>query len=171
MPSQPPESSPSTQALVVLLSHSVVSDSLWPHGLQHTRLPCPLLSPGVCLNSSPLGRWCHPTMSSRHPLLLLPLIFPSIRVFFSSSHQVAKVSALQHQSFQLFGFIQMCPHYWYSSVTCFLCCFCSVLALCNLSSLIQGDWFVMHYIMAVYYNGHYFQLLLVLHWATYIELL
>ena len=58
---------------------------LWPHGLQHTRLPCPLLSPGVCLNSSQLGRWYHPTMSSCHPLLLLPSIFPSIRVFFSES--------------------------------------------------------------------------------------
>ena len=35
-----------------------------PHGLQHARLPCPSLSPGVCLNSRPLSRWCHPTISS-----------------------------------------------------------------------------------------------------------
>ena len=35
-----------------------------PHGLQHTRLPCLSLSPGVCSNSCPLGRWCHPTISS-----------------------------------------------------------------------------------------------------------
>ena len=35
-----------------------------PHGLQHTRLPCPSLSPGVCLNSCPLSQWCHPTISS-----------------------------------------------------------------------------------------------------------
>ena len=41
-----------------------MSDSLWPHGLQHTRLPCPSLSPGVCSNSCPLSRWCHPTLSS-----------------------------------------------------------------------------------------------------------
>ena len=39
-------------------------DSLWPHGLQHTRLPCPSLSPGVCSNSCPLSQWCHPTTSS-----------------------------------------------------------------------------------------------------------
>ena len=38
-------------------------DSLWPHGLQHTRLPCLSLSPRVCLNSFPLSQWCHPTIS------------------------------------------------------------------------------------------------------------
>ena len=47
-----------------VLSHSVLSDSLWPHGLQPTRLPCPSLSPGVCSDSCPLSRWCHPTVSS-----------------------------------------------------------------------------------------------------------
>ena len=47
-----------------LSSHSVVSDSLWPHGLQHSRLPCPSLSPGVCSDSCPLIRWCHLTISS-----------------------------------------------------------------------------------------------------------
>ena len=48
----------------LLFSHSVVSDSLQPHGLQHTRLPCHSLSPRVYSNSCPLGQWCHPTMSS-----------------------------------------------------------------------------------------------------------
>ena len=43
---------------------SVLSDSLWPHGLQHTGLPCPSLVPGVCSNSCPLSQWCHPTISS-----------------------------------------------------------------------------------------------------------
>ena len=38
--------------------------TLWPHGLQHARLPCPLPSPGVCPRSCPLNRWCHPTISS-----------------------------------------------------------------------------------------------------------
>ena len=53
---------------------------LWPHGLQHTRIPCPSLSPGVCSNSCPLNQWCHPTISSCCLLLLLS-IFLSIRVF------------------------------------------------------------------------------------------
>ena len=45
-------------------SHSVVSDSLWPHGLQHARLPCISPTPGACSNSCPLSQWCHPTTSS-----------------------------------------------------------------------------------------------------------
>ena len=50
---------------VVALSFSrwVMSDSLQPHELQHAMLPCPSLSPGVCSNSCPLSRWCHPTIS------------------------------------------------------------------------------------------------------------
>ena len=45
-------------------SHKVVSSSLWPHGLQHTRPSCPSPTPGVYSNSYPLSRWCHPTISS-----------------------------------------------------------------------------------------------------------
>ena len=48
----------------VQFSRSVVSDSLWPHGLQHARLPCPLPTPGACSNSCPLSQGCHPTISS-----------------------------------------------------------------------------------------------------------
>ena len=47
-------------------SHSVVSDSLRPHGQQHARPPCPSPAPGVYLNSCPLSLWCHPTISSSH---------------------------------------------------------------------------------------------------------
>ena len=91
----------------LLFSCKVMSSSLWPHGLQHTRLPCPSLSPGVCLNSCPLNQWCSLTiLSSCHCLFLLPSVFPSIRVFSNelvgSSHQVSRVLELQlqHQSFQ-----------------------------------------------------------------------
>ena len=45
-------------------SRSVMSDSLWPHGLQHARPHCPSLTPGVYSNSCPLSGWCHPTISS-----------------------------------------------------------------------------------------------------------
>ena len=48
----------------LLFSHSVLSYSLRHHGLQHTRLPCPSLSPQVCSNACPLSRWFHPTISS-----------------------------------------------------------------------------------------------------------
>ena len=43
---------------------SSVAQSLWPHGLQHTRLPCPSLTPGAYSNSCPLSQWYHPTISS-----------------------------------------------------------------------------------------------------------
>ena len=43
---------------------SLMFDSLWPHGLQHARVPCPSPTPGACSNSCPLSQWCHPTISS-----------------------------------------------------------------------------------------------------------
>ena len=48
----------------IQFSHSVVSDSLWPHWLQHARPPCPSLTPRVYSNSCPLSQGCHPTISS-----------------------------------------------------------------------------------------------------------
>ena len=48
----------------VHFSHSVMSNSLWPHGLQHTRLPCSSPTPGAYSNSWPSSQWCHPTISS-----------------------------------------------------------------------------------------------------------
>ena len=50
--------------IIYQFSHSGVSNSLQPHGLQHIRLPYPSPTPGTCWNSCPLGRWCHPTISS-----------------------------------------------------------------------------------------------------------
>ena len=81
----------------VQFSHSVMSDSLRPHGLQHTRLPCPSPTPRACSHS------CPSVMPSNHlilcrPLLLLPSIFPRIRVFSSESVLVAKVLEFGHQS-------------------------------------------------------------------------
>ena len=51
-------------AYSVQLSHSVVSDSLWPHESQHARPPCPSPTPGVHPNSCASSRWCHPAISS-----------------------------------------------------------------------------------------------------------
>ena len=77
----------------LLFSSSVMSDSLWPHGLQHARLPCPSLSLGACSNSCPLSQWCHPTISpSAIPFSSCLQSFPASGAFqwVSSSHQVAK---------------------------------------------------------------------------------
>ena len=61
---------------ILLFSCSVISNSLRPHGLQHTRLPCLSPTPGICSNSSPLNQWCHPIISSSDHLLLLLQSFP-----------------------------------------------------------------------------------------------
>ena len=72
--------------LFLLFTHSVVSNSLWPRRLQHSWLPCPLPSPGVCSNSCTLIRRCYATISSSVALhLLQPSVFPSIRVFSNES--------------------------------------------------------------------------------------
>ena len=65
----------------VQFSRSVMSDSLQPHESQHARPPCPSPTPRVHPSSCPLSQWCHPSISSCCPLLLLPSIFPSIGVF------------------------------------------------------------------------------------------
>ena len=69
----------------VQFSCSVMSDSLQPHESQHTRPPCPSPTPGVHSDSCPVSPWCHPAISSSRPLLLLPPIPPSIRVFSNES--------------------------------------------------------------------------------------
>ena len=63
-------------------SCSVMSNSLRPHGLQHARLPCSSPTLRACSNSCPSSWWCHPNhLILCCPLLLLPSIFSSIRVF------------------------------------------------------------------------------------------
>ena len=79
------------------ISLSVVSDSLRPHGLLHARLPCPSPTPGACSNSCPLSQWCHPTKILCFSLLLLPSIFPSIRVF--SNESVLRIRWPKYWSF------------------------------------------------------------------------
>ena len=69
----------------VQFSHSVVSDSLWPHELQHARPPCPSPTPGVYSNSRLKSVMPFSHLILCHPLLLLPPIPPSIRVFSNES--------------------------------------------------------------------------------------
>ena len=85
-------------AYSVQFSRSVVSDSLWPHGLQHTRLPCPSPTPGVYSNSCPLSRWRHPAISSSVGPFSRLQSFPASGSFpmsqlFSSDGQSIGVSA------------------------------------------------------------------------------
>ena len=77
----------------VQFSHSVVSDSLRPHGLQHARLPCPSFNPWACINSCALCQWCHPTISSSVIPFYSPFNLSQHKGLFkwiSSSHQLPK---------------------------------------------------------------------------------
>ena len=89
----------------VQFSCSVMSDSLWSHGLQYARLPCPSPTPGACSNSCPSSLWSHSiilfsvfSFSSCFNLSQHQGLFQWV----GSSHQMAKVSEcqLQHQSIQ-----------------------------------------------------------------------
>ena len=83
----------------VQFSFSVMSDSLWPHGLQHTRLSCPSPTPGACSNSCPLSQWCYLTTStSVDPFFSCPQSFPAsgsfpMSWFFVSGGQGSGASA------------------------------------------------------------------------------
>ena len=80
-------------------SHSVMSNSLHPHEMQHTRLPCPAPNPRACSNSCPLSLWCHQTMSSSViPFSSCLQSFPAsgsfpMSQFFTSGGQSTGVSA------------------------------------------------------------------------------
>ena len=65
-------------------------DSLWPHGLQHTRLLCPSLSLRVCTNSCPLSQWCHPNISFSVTCFFCWLLWPLLTKHnFSSKEQAS----------------------------------------------------------------------------------
>ena len=84
----------------VQFSRSVMSDFLWPHELQHARLPWPSPTPGVYVNSCPSSRWCHPAISSSvSPFSSCPQSLPASRSFpmsqlFTWGGQSIGVSAL-----------------------------------------------------------------------------
>ena len=84
-------------SLVLLFSRQVASNSLWPHGLQHTRPLCPSPPPGVCPSSCPLHGWCRPAISSSDTLFC-PQSFPASGTFpmscpFASDYQNPGASA------------------------------------------------------------------------------
>ena len=82
----------------VQFSRSVVSNSLRPHGLQHTRLSCPSPTPGANSNSHPLSWWCHPTISSSVvPFSSRLQSFPASRVF--SNESVLRIRWPKYWSF------------------------------------------------------------------------
>ena len=92
-------SPPAQTCLFVHFSSLSRVDSLWPHGLQHARPPCPSPTPRAHSNSCPLSQWCHPTISfSVDPFSSCPQFFPAsgsspMSQFFTWGGQSIGVSA------------------------------------------------------------------------------
>ena len=134
----------------VQFSCSVVFDSLRPHGLQHARLPCPSPAPGACSNSCPSSRWCLPTIS--RPLLLLPSIFPSIRVFFNES--VLHIRWPKHWNFSF----SISPSNEYSGLIPFRIDWLDILAVQRLSRVFSNTTVQKHQFfgtqLSLWFNSH-----------------
>ena len=113
-------------------SHSVMSDSLRPHGMQHARLPCPSPSPRACSNSCPVSRWCHPTISSSVvPFSSCLQSFPA-----SGSFQMSQLFASGGHRYWSFSFIS--PSNDYSGLISFRIDWFALLAVQGtLRSLLQ----------------------------------
>ena len=121
---------PSTNCIFsVQFSHSVLSDSLWPHGLQHTRLLCPSPTPRASSNSCPSHWWYHPTISSS----VIPYLqsFPALGSFLES------VLCIRWPKYWSFSF-RISPTNEYSGLISFRIDWFDLLAVQgNLKSLIQ----------------------------------
>ena len=91
----------------MFFSCQVMSDYLWPHGLQHIRLPCLSLSPGACSNSYSLSWWCHSTISSSiSPFSSCPQSFPASgsfprsQFFASGGHNIGATTVVLPMNIQ-----------------------------------------------------------------------
>ena len=99
----------------IQFSHSVVSNSLPPHGLQHARHPCPPPSPGVCANSCASGRRCHPASSSSSHLRAT---FASVQV--RRRHLVVTFLVPFNLDLVLiFSLVFMTLIFWWVQIICF----------------------------------------------------
>ena len=124
---------PRTVGTSVQFSHSVVSNSLQPHRLQHARLPCPSPNPGVYPYSCPLSQWCHPTISSSVVCFSSCLkSFPASRSF-----QMSQLFASRGQSIGSFSF-NISPTNEHSGLISFMMeCLDLLAVLKSLKSLLQ----------------------------------
>ena len=84
---------------IFLFSHSIMSDSMQPHGPQQSRLPCPSPSPGACLNSRPSSQWCHPTISS--PVIPFSSCLQSFPASFFSNESALCIRWPKYWSFSI----------------------------------------------------------------------
>ena len=94
-----------TQFSSVQFSHSDMSNSLWPHRLQHVRPSCPSLTPRVYSDSCPSSQWCHPTISSS----VVPFSFCSQSLPASESFPMSQLFAWAGQSIGVSALASILP--------------------------------------------------------------
>ena len=112
---------------LVQFSHTVVSDSLQPQGLQHARLPCPSPTPGACSNSCPSSGWCHPAISSS-------VIHFSSRIRVFSSESTLHMRGPKYWSFSF----SISPSNEYSGLIYFRMDWFDLLAIQGTSQYVEG---------------------------------
>ena len=118
----------------VPFSCSVMYDSLWPHGLQHARPPCPSPTPRVYSNSCPLSQWCHPTISSS----VVPFSSCLQSFLASGSFQMSQFFASDGQSIGVSASASVLPSNEYSGLISFRMDWLDLLAVQGtLQSLLQ----------------------------------
>ena len=123
---------------LVQFSRSVMSDSLWPHGLQHARPPCPSPTPGVYSNSCPSSPWCHPAISSSViPFSSCLQSFPASGSFPVSQFFTSGVGVSETPRYWSFSF-SISPSNEYSGLISFIIDWLDLLAVQGtLKSLLQ----------------------------------
>ena len=94
-----------SSSFMFLFGCSIVCDTLWPHGLQPARLPCPSLSPRVCSNSCPLNQRCHPTILS----FVVPFSFYPQSLPASGSFPVSQLFVSGGQSIGVCASVSVLP--------------------------------------------------------------
>ena len=145
------------------LSHSVVFDSLRPHGQQHSRPPCLSPTPGACSNSCPLSRWCHLTISSSFvPFSSCLQSFPA-----SGSFQMSHFFASSGQSVGSFSF-SISPSKEYSGLISFRIDCLDILAVKGLSRVFSNTTVQKHQFfgaqLSLWSNSHILTWLLAKQW-------
>ena len=125
-----------------------MSNSLQPHGLQHSKLPCPSLSPGVCSNSCPLSQWCHPTISCS----VVPFSFGLLSFPASGSFPMSWLFALGGQSIRTSVSASVLPMNIQDWFPLGLTCLISLLSKkrSSLTHILLGNIYSLLYLFQVY---------------------
>ena len=150
---------------MLLFRSSVVSNSLWPHGLQHARLPCPSLSLRVCSNSCPLSRWYHPTISSSvTPFSFCLLSFPASgsflmsQLFTSGGQRIGVPASASVLPVNQFCSVQLLSHVWIFAIPWAEACQASLsftisqslLKLMSIESVMPSNHLILWYLLLLF---------------------